>query len=411
MTCEPEALQVAEWEAWSAHVLRSFGAEEPSEEREVMRELSRWERGLVVRDGPEIVGTAASLPFRMTVPGGSRVRAAGVTSVSTAPTHRRRGILRSLMRRQLDDLHEAGEEPVAVLTATQPAIYGRFGYGMASCKVDARLEADGVRLQLPPSAEKVRLRLVDEPALVSEECEEVYAACVPRRAGMLERLPGWENLALLDTAEQRQGATALACVLAESEGRTTGYARYRLKRGADERGVHRGTVVVRDLMALDPGSAGALWQYLLDLDLMSTVRTGSLPVDDPLLEMADDLRRCSPALRDDLFCRPVEVGRALASRSYAQGVDVVLAVEDAFCPWNSGRWRLSGDESGAACEPTRDAAELSLTVRELGAAYLGGTSLFSLERAGRVEEIRPGALRVASAAFRTEPAPWVPHGF
>ncbi len=109
------------------------------------------------------------------------------------------------MRRQLDDLHEAGEEPLAVLTATEPAIYGRFGYGTASRKVDARLDAGGVRLQLPPSAEKVRLRLVDEPALVREECEEVYAACVPRRAGMLERLPGWENVA---SSARRSGATA-----------------------------------------------------------------------------------------------------------------------------------------------------------------------------------------------------------
>src|SRR5207253_986469 len=53
------------------------------------------------------VGGAGSFPFELTVPGG-RVRAAGVTVVGVLPSHRRRGILRDLMRAQLDDVHERG---------------------------------------------------------------------------------------------------------------------------------------------------------------------------------------------------------------------------------------------------------------------------------------------------------------
>jgi predicted acetyltransferase len=107
----------------------------------------------------------------------------------------------------------------------------------------------------------------------------------------------------------------------------------------------------------------------------------------------------------------VEVGAAMAARTYTAPVDVVFDVADTFCPWNEGRWRLSGDSAGATCERTGDAPDLALSVRELGAAYLGGTSLRTLALAGRVRELREGALGAASQAFATDLAPWLPHLF
>jgi predicted acetyltransferase len=107
----------------------------------------------------------------------------------------------------------------------------------------------------------------------------------------------------------------------------------------------------------------------------------------------------------------VDVDRALAARRYATPVDVVFEVADTFCPWNTGRWRLSGDADGAVCSRTTDPADLVLGPRELGAAYLGGFSLGALERAGRIEELRPGALAAASRAFVSDAAPYLPFGF
>jgi predicted acetyltransferase len=93
-------------------------------------------------------------------------------------------------------------------------------------------------------------------------------------------------------------------------------------------------------------------------------------------------------------------------------VDLVLEVEDTFCPWNEGRWRLVGDARGASCERTERAPDLALSVRELASAYLGGVSLASLGAAGRVRELRPGALAEASVGFcSSTAAPWLPHSF
>ncbi|SCK18272.1 GNAT family N-acetyltransferase [Streptomyces sp. WMMB 322] len=412
MKTELRTLRRSEWDSWFDGILRAFGAA-GGLDRELYRELTETDRSLGAWDGDELVGSASLFSFRMAVPGGALVPSAGLAMVHVSPTHRRRGILRSMMRRQLDETRDAGVEPLSLLTASEPGIYGRFGYGMATRRLDADIDTARVTLKTPPGSDRLRMRLADDAASVSDACESVYARRVPERPGMLERAPGWERMPLTDPPEKRKGAGALACVLAEDEaGEVRGYARYALRHGSDGTGVARGTVLLRDMEALDTAAYGAVWRYLFDLDLMTDLRVRDRPVDDAWLHMVgDSVRLCRPRWRDSLFARPVEVGAALAARTYTAPVDVVIDVEDAFCPWNEGRWRLSGDAGGARCERTRDAADLALSVRELGAAYLGGTALRALGSAGRVRELRPGALGAASAAFATDQAPWLSHGF
>ncbi|OEU87377.1 hypothetical protein DB35_28600 [Streptomyces abyssalis] len=412
MTTELRPLRRSEWDLWYDGILRAFGAAGDLD-RELYRELTEIDRSVAAWDDGEIVGSSSLISFRMTVPGGAAVPAAGLSMVHVATTHRRRGILRSMMRRQLDETRAAGVEPLSVLTASEPRIYGRFGYGMATRELDADIDTHRVTLDVPPESDRLRLRIVNDPESVLDVCEAVYARRVPQRAGMLERRPGWERRPLTHPQPGREGTTAPACLLAEDEkGEVRGYARYALKSADDDHGTPDGQVVLRDLEALDTAAYGALWRCLFDMDLMRVLRVRGRPVDDAWLHMVgDSIGLCRPRWGDALFARPVEVGAALAARTYTVPVDVVLDVEDAFCPWNEGRWRLCGDSAGATCERTDDPAELALSVRELGAAYLGGTSLRALASAGRVRELREGALGAASVAFATDAAPWLPHGF
>ncbi|WP_156721773.1 GNAT family N-acetyltransferase [Streptomyces apocyni] len=407
-------LDPGDWDAWFSNLELAFGGiREDDENRGFDRAATVPERSLVVRDGPkggaEIVAGAGSFPFRLTVPGGALVPSAGVTMVGVKPTHRRRGLLSALMRRQLDDVRALGE-PLAILTASEPAIYGRFGYGAATQQLMAEIETSRVRLAVPDGTDDVRLRLVP-PAEVLDACEAVYARLVPGRPGMLARVAPWERHALIDPAEDRGGASPLQCLVAERAGEIVGYARFHVKPDWTWTSTHEGTVQLRDLDALDPAAYAALLRYLLDLDLISTVQLRNRPVDDAWQQMVSDVRRCNVRVRDSLYVRLVEVGAALEARTYQTPVDVVFDVEDDFCPWNAGRWRLTGDAKGASCERTEDAADVALSVRELGAAYLGGVSLVSLAAAGRVRELRGGAVAQASVAFGSAVAPWLPHGF
>ncbi|MEV5959701.1 GNAT family N-acetyltransferase [Streptomyces sp. NPDC051987] len=406
---ELRVLRPEEFDGWWDHLVRAFGAGPASaEERDLDRSLTEPERSLAAWDGSELVGTAGAFGFRMTVPGGAVLPTAGITMVSVAATHRRRGVLTSMMRRQLDDIREWGE-PLAALTASEPAIYGRFGYGAATFQLQAEIDTSRVTLDVPAGTGDVRLRYAD-PAEVLDACEAVYAELVPRRPGMLARQPGWERVGLLDPESERNGASALQCVVAERDGQVTGYARFRTRMGWSPSG-HDGTVTLEDLAALDPASDAALWRFLSEIDLMTTLTVRNRPVDEAWQYMVSDIRRCRTRVRDAAYVRLVDLGAALAARTYQTPVDVVLEVADAFCPWNEGRWRLTGDAKGASCERTKDPAELTLSVRELAAAYLGGVSLVSLARAGRVTELRPGVLAEASVAFGSPVLPWLPHGF
>ncbi|MGN9815858.1 GNAT family N-acetyltransferase [Streptomyces sp. SD11] len=411
MTTDLRVLRPADWDAWYGKLELAFGGvAESAEERALWSDLTEHDRSLGVWDGDECVGTAGAFTFRLTVPGGASVPTAGVTMVSVASTHRRRGVLTSMMRRQLDDVRSWGE-PLAALTASEPAIYGRFGYGIATQQLRAEIDTDRVRLSVPDGTDDVRLRLVkpDAPG-VPEACEAVYARHVAVRPGMLARRPGWERLALLDPESDRKGTSPLQCVLAERDGEVVGYARYFNKPDWDPAGP-KGTVELRDLEALDPAAYAALWRHLFDIDLTSKVKVWNRPLDDAWQHLVSDSRRCDLAPRDSLHVRLVEVGAALEARTYQAPVDVVFEVEDSFCPWNEGRWRLSGDAKGASCARTSDPADIALSVRDLGAAYLGGVSLTSLAAAGRVRELRQGALAEASFGFASVVAPWLPHGF
>ncbi|MFE9562110.1 GNAT family N-acetyltransferase [Streptomyces sp. NPDC006487] len=411
MPLETRVLQADEWDVWYDQLELAFGGvPESPEERELYRSLTETERSLGVWDGGACVGTAGAFSFRLSVPGGALVPAAGITMVGVSPTHRRRGVLTSLMRRQLDDVR-AGGEPIAVLTASDPAIYGRFGYGTAAYSLSVEIDKTRVRLSVPPGTDDVRLRLVD-PRKSLADCERVYAALVAGRPGMPARQPGWELQAVFDPEATRGGASPLKCVVAErADGEVVGYARYRVKPEWDLTG-SGGRVDVADLDALDPAAYAALWRYVFSIDLTWTVRAVKRPADDAVLHLVSDVRRTQARLRDSLHVRLVDLPAALAARAYGAPLDVVLEVEDAFCPWNAGRWRLAvGADGAAVCTRTEDPADLELSVRELGAAYLGGVSLNSLGLAGLVREVRAGTLAALSRAFAGDVAPWLPHGF
>ena len=127
--------------------------------------------------------------------------------------------------------------------------------------------------------------------------------------------------------------------------------------------------------------------------------------------MVDNNRAVTARIGDSLWVRLVDVPRALRERTYSAPFDVVLEVADDVCPWNAGRYRLAWDGETAECEPASADADLELSAAELGAAHLGGTTLLSLARAGRVRAHDRAALWAASVGFRGALEPWCPEIF
>jgi predicted acetyltransferase len=97
----------------------------PDNERQRANWLARLEldRTLGAFDGTTLAGITGVYSFRMRVPG-AMAAVAGVSMVAVLPSHRRRGALTGLMRRQLADIADRGEA-VAALFASETPIYGR----------------------------------------------------------------------------------------------------------------------------------------------------------------------------------------------------------------------------------------------------------------------------------------------
>jgi predicted acetyltransferase len=387
----------------------AFGSEPVSPEvAEIDRAVLEFDRTIGVFDGPTLVGAASIFSLELSVPGGL-APLAGVSFVSVLPTYRRRGILSSMMRHQLEGLHESGGEAIAGLTASEQPIYGRFGYGPATKAASFKVPRHHNALRLPRGTDEIKLRLI--PTAESfDVCEEIYARQVPNRPGMLVHTPAWGRVYCADPDQWRAGRSKLRTILAERDGKAVGFTRYRTKHEFSA-GSHAGRVDVSEIYADDAASYAALLRYLLDIDLTATIALSRLPTDSPLVHLLMDLRAADMRVDDVLYLRLVDVDRALASRTYATQIDLVIEVADVFCPWNEGRWRLVGDEKGATCERTDAAPDLSISARELGAAFLGGVTLSSLAAAGLAEEQRSGALTEASRAFGSDVAPWLSFGF
>ncbi|MFF5210705.1 GNAT family N-acetyltransferase [Streptosporangium sp. NPDC000396] len=394
----------ADWTAWMAVGEEAFGNALPPHQAELHKGTTEFDRSLGAYEGDQLVGVTAVFSFTMTVPGGP-IPVGGVTAVGVLPSHRRRGILSALMTRQLADIRERGEA-VAALYASEAAIYGRFGYGRASDSLFFNIPKHGAAfVRHAPADPSLRLRIV-KPAEARAVFEKVFEAALDSRPGLYARTPArWDTLLSDHEADQR-GAGPLRAVVVEDDGGPRGYALFRIKQNFTQHDVPDGELRVKELFGLDPAAYALLWRHVLDRDLVARINAWNRPVDDPLIHLLAEPRHLNAGWLDELWIRLVDVERALAARRYSAPVDVVIEVEDAFCPWNARRWRLSADTSAARCVPTEDPADLTLPVTVLGAAYLGGRPLTALRGAGSVHESRAGALRELSLAMSWEPAPW-----
>lgn len=380
----------------------SFGDAVTDDEYERFSKTLVRERFYTAYEGTAPVATTADYPFRLTVPGGE-LAAGGVTWVGVVPTHRRRGILTQMMRRQLDDLHERGE-PLAVLWASEAAIYGRFGYGITAPTV----QMDAARAQFAfreDPGPRGTARLV-EPAEAKTLCAQAYESVRPKIPGFVARSgEWWEQYRLADPEEWRRGSGPKFIAVIEFDGEPVAYAIYRIKQDWDE-GFSRSQVKLVETLATTPTAERELWRFVFGIDLIARVQ-GRHDPGSPLFLMVVDPRSLQLRVSEGLWLRLVDVGAALSGRSYATDDEVVLEVRDEFCPWNAGRWRLAG----GAAERTNAAAELALDVADLASVYLGAFDFERLAAAERVQEHAPGALERASALFRTTRVPYCPEDF
>lgn len=399
MDLELRSITEEEHPAWSRHIGRAFGEDNDDEEIARWRKITELERTIAAFDGGEMVGTAGAFTFDMALPGGSTLPVAGVTAVSVRSTHRRQGVLTRMMAHQLDDVAARGE-PIAVLTASETPIYGRFGYGLGSEFWGWSIDKAALDLARPSTATgRVRLLEKDDAAKVFPGIRDRVWR---RHPGELSWSQAWWDDWFADPKEHRDGASERRYAVHESStGEADGYVGWRAKPKWED-GLAVGTIVVDHLYGLDDEVEAALFELLLSIDLVKTITAWDRPVHDPLRFRLADYRRMKVKQHGDhLWTRILDVERALAARELGADDRLVIEVTDAFRPQTAGAYAV---EPGT-CARTDDAPDLVMDIRELGALYLGAVSATTLARANRIED-RTGSLERADRLFASSATPW-----
>ena len=372
----------------------AFGSHAGEQDVELHRQWFALGESVAAFDGPDPVGLFVSYPFDMTVPGSS-VLTACISNVGVLPTHRRRGILTEMMRRQLTNAYERGL-CLSALEAAEARIYGRFGYGIACEYIHWTIDRQAAAFRRDYQWDG-SIRLVTAK-YARETFPEIYRRASVGRAGIVQP-PNiqWDEWFDGLPASKRDHPSYFDVEYREH--RAEGYAAYQIKDG---------TVTVHQFVSCTDAAYAALWKYCLDIDLTTTIEARRRPTDEPLLWMLHDPRKLKRETSDRTWLRLIDVPKALASRTYAQDDRIVFQVIDQFCPWNDATYELAGSPDGTECKRTTKTPDIALSAEDLAVPYLGGSPFTPLARAGRIEERTPGALLRADAMFATQLKPWSP---
>lgn len=351
------------------------------------------------------VGSAGAYSFELTLPGGALVPAPGVTAVGVLPTHRRRGVLTSLMRHQLNDFRARGES-LSVLLASEAVIYRRFGYGPATYtgRLNVQRHQGAFAAPRAGAGAAVGTDSGTVEVLRRAECveilEQVYDRYRRAQPGALSRPHRWWASGAGQPPISR--APRYVAVHRDADGVPDGYASYTLDNG---------TLTVDETVAADDAVTTALARFALEHDLVERVVFRHMPPGHPLRWQLADFRGGEVSQDTDwLWVRLLDIPSALTARGWSTDGELVLDVDDPFLGEHN-RYLLTVRDGKADCVPTDREPDLSLDVSDLGSVYLGGTAPSTLVRAGHIRAHRPGAAALADVLFRAERSPHCVHWF
>lgn len=333
-----------------------------------------WDNGmwLAAWDDERCVGHVGAYRFDTTVPGGARLPTAGFSRVGVLPTHTRRGLLTQMMQRSLREAHEEGQV-LASLRASEAPIYGRFGYGQAGDYVAAHITTAKARpLRGTRANGSMRLLRMSE---VLEVVPPLYDRVARRWVGTIGR-PDWMWERYLKGATEPASAPfgkgEFVAVHTDSSGVDDGYVHYETELVEGFAAPFSGGGTIHDLWGASAEIELALWQYLFDIDLITTWQADERPVNDPIRRSLHDVRAYETRqIIDEQWVRLLDVDAALTARTYGPCSETLtIAVTDPLLEANNERWAIS---STGACRTT-EPADVVVDIGTLSTAYMGGVA-------------------------------------
>ena len=399
MTIEIRPTQPGEWRT-AANTMAAALMSPPYDDEMWERMIPSWEDSTSYSawEGDRCVGHASQFDVDTVVPGGVRLPTKAVSRVGVSSTHRRRRVATGLLHELVHDADRTGAVMMS-LRASEATIYERFGFGLAGDYVTATLDPRrAAPIRGADRTGSFRLLVADE---IADVIADLYNRVAFTRPGVITRPRPWIDRYFRNAIE---GKTAsFVAVHTDDDGVDDGYVHYDASWDDEHVDGPQGKGEVHDLFGATPAVELALWQYLCDVDLVTRWRLDERPVDDAVRWAASDVRAYRVrSIEDEQWVRLVDVGAALAARSYAPLDGTVrIKITDPLLPANDGTWEI--DAGGA--RRTDASADVITDIVGLSAAFLGGTSWHSIAAMGRASG-DPERIRVADHLFASTPLPF-----
>lgn len=335
---------------------------------------------------------------------GKAVPISGVTTVSTDPIYRQRGHLRAVITRHFNEMKEEGQRPLAVLFASQAAIYHRYGYGVVSTHHSYQVEPRYLQFVEPVHVPGT-LREID-PERDFGLLVDIYRRFREDKTGYVHRGKAMWDQGILAPAT---GDDVRNVLVYEEDGEPLGSCSFISGPGSYDGPEQNQKVIVDDIAWQTPEAYHAFWQHFSKMALARYITVPHAPSDDPLPHVILDPRMLRGAWRDGLMARIVDLAGSVDGRGYdCPDSRVTFELVDNLCTWNAGRWQV--DVNGGEAETTSSTAtaDLTLSVNTLAMILFGQISTSEAVRAGRVELHDASKLPTWDAMFKTRWAPFTP---
>lgn len=334
------------------------------------------------------VATFASFDKAVNVGGGRLASANLISEVTVRASHRRHGLLRAMMMRDLTEAKQRGAA-VALLTASEGTIYGRFGFAPATRAADVQIDTRRFALARPTTGEC--------SYVTTEQAGPVYdhvtARMLASQRGIIEPPAAQRDAALgiwdadNDKARPRQRLVVHRSPTGEADGLV----------GLEPQSDSRPSTVRVRMLSADPEATWALWDFAAHLDLVEQL-TSTVGAGDPLVwGLVDPRAYRVTSVFDLLWVRVLDPELVLRQRGWWYDGELVLRVEDPL-EFAAGTWRIRVREGRAHVAPVDTEPDAIVDVGVLGQLIWGGIRPDQLADAALIDGNADGVVRLFAVA-------------
>lgn len=340
--------------------------------------------GMVTTEGPGLAGRQPVAAFNVTPStineGRGLCPVLIVNTIGVLPSHRRRGLLKEMMRRQLDAARERGMG-LAVLTASEATIYGRFGFAPASRGQELKIETRSFAFRAGVPVSTGPIEFV-EPGFLADHWERITKAHQAAHRGAVGHTHAHFliDTGAWDPAAAGPSKSLRAAVHFDTDGVPDGFALFTFK-GWDDAPQAK----VHKVCAAEAPVERALWKALADMDLIETLTYDlSSPSDHLPLALSDSRAVKVTGLGDWVWLRIFDLPGAVAGRAFDVDGELTLRVSDPM-GYVDGTWRLTVADGAGTVEPTDAEPDVTLGVDTLALLWHSDRTAPQAAEAGLIE--------------------------